>query len=254
MGASPGAAVALTNMNAQIDVRPILGSIQVPTLVLHRIGDRCLRIEEGRYLAKQIPGVKLVELDGIDHLPFVGDQDAILDEIQEFLTGMRHARRADSVLATILHISVEGISSLSPDTNKASDLSRFRAFAEREIALFRGQHIHIRQNKLTVTFDGPARAVRAGIAIRNLAVRLGVAVRTGVHTGTCEIVEGRAEGPEVDLAERISDVAAIGQILISDPVRNLVVGSGLELIEYSHPGLNLLPTNGVSIRIHEAIS
>ena len=107
MGASPGAAVALTRMNAQIDVRPILPSIQVPTLVIHRMDDRCLLVEEGRHMAELIPGAKFVELPGADHLPFVGDAEAILDEIEEFLTGKRHAPQVDRVLATAVQILLD---------------------------------------------------------------------------------------------------------------------------------------------------
>src|SRR6185295_9600914 len=102
MGASPGAALALTQMNAEIDVRPVLPSIRVPTLVIHRSEDQCLKVEEGRYVAERIPGAKYVELPGRDHLPFVGDQDSILDEVEEFLTGVRHTLEPDTVLATVL--------------------------------------------------------------------------------------------------------------------------------------------------------
>ena len=101
MGASPGAALALTQMNAEIDVRRVLPSVHVPTLVIHRTADRCLKLEEGRYVAENIPGAKFVELPGQDHLPFVGDQDSILDEVEEFLTGVRHTLEPDTVLATV---------------------------------------------------------------------------------------------------------------------------------------------------------
>ena len=104
MGASPGAAVALTKMNAEIDVRGVLPSVRVPTLVIHRSGDLCLKVEEGRFVAAQIPGAKYVELGGIDHLPFVGDQDEILDEIEQFVTGVRFAGEYDRVLATVMHV------------------------------------------------------------------------------------------------------------------------------------------------------
>src|SRR3712207_1119804 len=121
MGASPGAALALTKMNADIDVRHVLPSIRVPTLVIHRKQDQCLKAEEGRYVASKIPGSKYVELPGVDHLPFVGDQDAILDEIEEFLTGVRHAPDYDRVLATVLFTRVVGTAA-KPGERHSNDL------------------------------------------------------------------------------------------------------------------------------------
>lgn len=257
MGASPGAAVALTNMNAQIDVRAILPGIQVPTLVIHRQGDRCLRIEEGRYLADRIPGAKFVELPGADHLPFVGDQAAVIDEIQEFLTGVRRAEVVDSVLVTVLAIAVEHVPLEAfdrtefqacadgpggaapglghPPADEHSALTRFSGLVAREILLFRGQNLHLAERTIVATFDGPARAVRAGVAVSNLARRLEINVRVGVHTGQCEIRDGHAGGKAVELAGRIARRASIGQVLVSDSVRNLVSGAGLELME--SPGL-----------------
>ncbi len=253
MGASPGAAVALTNMNAQIDVRPILSGIQVPTLVVHRTGDQCLRVEEGRYLAERIPGAKFVELSGADHLPFVGDQEAVIDEIQEFLTGVRHASMVDSVLVTVLAIAVEHVPLEAFDrsdfqlsaaysagvanggrqlpSDEQSALTRFSGLVAREITLFRGQNLDLADRTILSTFDGPARAVRAGVAVSNLARRLGINVRIGVHTGQCEVRDGHPGGKPVDLASQIAHSASIGQVLVSDTVRNLVSGSGLELME-----------------------
>jgi len=230
MGASPGAAVALTNMNAQIDVRPVLPSIQVPTLVIHRTDDRCLLVEEGRYLAEKIPGAKFVELPGADHLPFVGDADAILDEIKEFLTGVRHATEIDRLLATVLYIVIEPSSRGSGEIADNMTSSRFQALVEREAELFRGRNLNATSTSLVLTFDGPARAVRAGAAIRDLARRLGINVRIGVHTGACDMVEERVTGPAVDDARQIAQRASIGEVLLSDTVKNLVVGSGLEFV------------------------
>src|SRR6185369_12362924 len=130
MGASPGAAVALTRMNAEIDVRNVLPTIRVPSLIIHRAGDLCLKVEEGRYVASRIPNAKYVELPGDDHLPFVGDQDAILDEVEEFLTGVRHVVEPDRVLATILH--------LRPADGSGS-MESHRPAIERELEWFRGK-------------------------------------------------------------------------------------------------------------------
>lgn len=222
MGASPGAAVALTRMNAQIDVRPILPTIQVPTLVLHRSGDRCLRVEEGRHMADLIPGAKFVELPGDDHLPFVGDSQTMLDHIEEFLTGMRQAPAVDQVLATVLYVRVEA--------DSAPELDRFHSLLRHEGDLFRGDHLTIVDRAAVLTFDGPARAVRAANAIIQLANRLDIGVCCGVDTGMCDIGQQTLEGAAVDRAREISAVATFAEVLVTDTVRNLVSGSGLTFL------------------------
>ncbi len=227
MGASPGAALALTKMNAQIDIRPILTTVQVPTLVIHRTDDHCLLVEEGRFLAEQIPGAKFVELPGPDHLPFVGDQDSILDEIEEFLTGVRHRPLADRVLATVLF--------LLPDKNfdPVSQIAfgetyqRFQSHVVRETQLFNGRNLVSQNHAMVMTFDGPTRAVRAGLAIGDTAKRLGIRLRVGVHTGECELVNGEASGAAVDMAEWVAQNCPTGNVLVSNTVKDLVAGSGL---------------------------
>lgn len=219
MGASPGAAVALTRMNAQIDIRPILPTIQVPTLVLHRSGDRCLRVEEGRYMADLIPGAKFVELPGDDHLPFVGDSQTMLDHIEEFLTGMRQAPAEDKVLATVLHIRIEADSEVERD--------RFHALLRNQRDLFRGEHLTIGERASILTFDGPARAVRAANAVVELANRLGMGVCCGVDTGMCDIGQQALEGTAVETAGELSKNAAFSEVLVTETVMNLVSGSGL---------------------------
>ncbi len=228
MGASPGAALALTQMNAQIDIRPILPSVQVPTLVIHRTDDRCLRVEEGRFLARQIPGAKFVELPGNDHLPFVGNQDEILDEIEEFLTGVRHSTHIDRMLATVLFVHFETGHEFSNEAlNIRSTKNLFHSHVIREVELFHGQIVSFRGNALLVTFDGPARAIRAAIAINDTASRLGVRLRTGVHTGECELTNESVNGPAVEMAELVMGKADWSEILVSNTVKDLVVGSGL---------------------------
>ncbi len=229
MGASPGAALALTRMNAQIDIRPILSTVQVPTLVIHRTHDRCLLVEEGRFLASQIPGAKFVELPGDDHLPFVGDQDTILDEIEEFLTGVRHAPMIDRVLATVLFIQFEPHAGESHDAEQLSKTDKlFQSHVVREAELFKGRNVSFRKNAILITFDGPARAVRAGIAINQTARRLGISLRTGVHTGECDLVNEQVSGTAVELAELVARNCPGGETLVSNTVKDLVVGSGLQ--------------------------
>jgi pimeloyl-ACP methyl ester carboxylesterase/DNA-binding winged helix-turn-helix (wHTH) protein len=211
MGASPGAAVALTEMNAEIDIRNVLPSIRVPTLVLHRTGDRCLFVEEGRYLASRIAGAEFVELPGEDHLPFVGDQDAVLAEIARFLT-RRHIRRpAEHVLATVL----SGVPS-------GADGEGFREIYEREVAWYRGTPL-VACSGYHAFFDGPARAVQCAAAIATAAP---CAVRAGVHIG--EVDPAGEDGPVIRASRQLASAAAAGEVLVSRTVVDLVPGSGLQ--------------------------
>lgn len=230
MGASPGAALALTKMNAEIDIRHILPTIRVPTLVIHRAGDMCLKVEEGRYVAERIPGAKFVELGGEDHLPFVGDQDSILDEIEEFLTGVRHSPEYDRVLATVLCGRIAGV--VMHPTKKSSLLAgdiveRFRSHARKEIELFRGREVENGPEGFLATFDGPARAIRCALAISEAGQRLGIKIQTGLHTGECDIVSDRVEGIAVIVGSRVAASATPGEVLVSSTVKDLVAGSGI---------------------------
>jgi pimeloyl-ACP methyl ester carboxylesterase/DNA-binding winged helix-turn-helix (wHTH) protein len=216
MGASPGAALALTKMNAEIDIRDILPSIRVPTLVLHRRHDRCLKAEEGRYVANRIPGARFVELPGEDHLPFVGDQDRLLDEIERFVTGAPAIVPLDRVLATILHARVDGIA-----------LASFLDHAARECEWFRGRPLESSPRSFVAAFDGPARAIRCAAALVEAGARFAVQVHVGLHTGECRLDERSASGAPVDLAEGIARHAAAGEALVSRTVRDIVGDAGL---------------------------
>jgi pimeloyl-ACP methyl ester carboxylesterase len=236
MGASPGAAVALTKMNAEVDVRHVLPTIRVPTLVLHRTGDMCLKVEEGRYVAERIPNVKYVELPGVDHLPFVGDQDALLDEIEEFLTGVRHTAEPERVLATVLFARIVD----SPERAAAHGtkgwqnlIERFRAQISKEIVWFRGREVDMTGAGPLATFDGPARAIRCACAIGEYAARLGIEIRVGLHTGECDLLDGtRVGGMAVEIGKEIRNRAGAGEVLVSHTVKDLVAGSGLNFGEY----------------------
>jgi serine/threonine protein kinase len=221
MGASPGAAVALTKMNAEVDIRAVLPTIRVPALVIHRAGDVCLKAEEGRYVASRIPGARYVELPGNDHLPFVGDQDAILDEVEEFLTGVRHGAEPDRILATILV--------LLPAGKAAEGLpAEQRAMAERELGWFRGRTLELDPGRVVATFDGPARAVRCATKISAALRRAGIDTVAGVHTGECDVAGDALRGLPIELAGEIAAAAAPGEVLVSSTVRDLVAGSGLD--------------------------
>jgi pimeloyl-ACP methyl ester carboxylesterase len=235
MGASPGAAVALTKMNAEIDVREVLPTIRVPALVIHRSGDLCLKVEEGRFVAEQIPGCKFIELGGIDHLPFVGEQDEILDEIEEFLTGVRSGGEYDRVLATVMSVRIVD-PHVHAEERGAADwrelLERSRLYVTRQLELFKGREISYGQNGVLATFDGPARAIRCAAAITASARRLDLRVKTGLHTGECDVRGDKLGGFAVELAQKIASKAALGEILVSRTVKDLVAGSGLEFEDY----------------------
>lgn len=230
MGASPGAALALTKMNSQFDVRPILKAIQVPTLVLHRTGDRCLVVEEGRYLAEQIPGAKFVEFPGSDHLPFVGNQNEMLDAIAEFLTGLKPHEKAHRILATVMHAQVLPTSRKS-HLNESQLVGLSQAHFMREVELFRGSTIHSAPNCVSASFDGPARAIRAALAIRDSATRLGVDLQVGLHTGECEIYQNRISGTAVEIAEKVASFGTKNEVIVSSTVKDLVAGSGIQFVE-----------------------
>ncbi len=228
-GASPGAALALTRMNTEIDIRHVLPTVRVPTVVIHRTGDKCFNIEEGRYLADNIPGAKFAELPGIDHLPFVGEQDQILDEIEEFLTGVRHASEFDRVLATVLVAQVAD----GQATNQQWDdlLARHQSFVKKEVELFKGRAVSVAGNRLLATFDGPARAIRAACAIRGSARRLGLKLQAGLHTGECDVLGESVGGVAVEIATEVAAQSAVGEVLVSSTVKDLVAGSGISFLE-----------------------
>jgi pimeloyl-ACP methyl ester carboxylesterase/DNA-binding winged helix-turn-helix (wHTH) protein len=228
MGASPGAAVALTQMNAEIDVRNVLPSIRVPSLVIHRREDQCLKVEEGRFVAERIPGAKFVELPGNDHLPFVGDQDAILDEMEEFLTGVRHTLEPDTVLATVLFTRIANVDERLKLGNWEELLRRLRAHITKEIEWFRGREIDMVGSRPLAIFDGPARAIRCALAITEYASRLGVETRAGLHTGECEIVDSTVSGVAAEIGACVAHEAKAGEVLVSSTVKDLVAGSGIK--------------------------
>jgi pimeloyl-ACP methyl ester carboxylesterase/DNA-binding winged helix-turn-helix (wHTH) protein len=214
MGASPGAARALTKMNAEIDVRNVLPSVRVPSLILHRAGDRCLLAEEGRYVASLIPRARYVELPGDDHLPFAGDQDAILEEIEGFLASVSHEDEPERVLATVLFL-------------QASDMSKIRLQVDRELQWYRGQPLAGCEGPLA-SFDGPARAIKCAAAIVDFAKRIGVAAQAGLHTGECDrMADGSLGGFAVEIADRVVGFADANDVVVSSPVKDLVAGSGI---------------------------
>ena len=231
LAASPGAAVAVMKLSAEIDVRPVLPAIRVPTLVLHRTGDRVVSIGQGRYLAEHISGSQLVELPGDDHIPVYGDVDAIVDEIQEFLTGVRSHAQSERVLATVLFTDVVGSTERAValgDRGWRGLLDGFYAVVRRELGRFRGREVDTAGDGLFAAFDGPARAIRCATAIAAGVRSLGIEVRTGLHTGECEMMGEKMSGIAVHVGARVAAQAAPSEVLVSGTVRDLVAGSGIQ--------------------------
>ena len=243
-GASPGAAVTLNRMNTEIDTRAVLPTITVPTLVLQRSGDRDVKLKEGRWIAQQIPGAKYVELSGDDHLVWVGDSDALLDEVEEFLTGVRRGPEPDRVLATVLFTDIVGA------TERAAKLGdqRWRELLEEhhrsireELERFRGREIDTAGDGFLATFDGPARAIRCACVIRDAMRSLGIEIRAGLHTGECELVGEKIAGIAVHTGARVAGLAGPGEVLVSNTVKDLVAGSGIELVDRGEHQLKGVP-------------
>jgi class 3 adenylate cyclase len=241
--ASPGAARDLILMNSQIDVRHVLPSIRVPTLVLHRRGDRDSRSEEGRYIAERIPGARFIELEGEDHSPAV-NADQIVDEIEEFLTGVRRGPESDRVLATVLFTDVVGSTeraALLGDRGWRELLESHHAAVRRELVRWRGNEVDTAGDGFLATFDGPARAIRCALAVRDAVRPLELELRAGLHTGEVERVGERVAGIAVHTGARVSAAAAPGEVLVSQTVKDLVAGSGIEFEERGEHELKGVP-------------
>ena len=227
---SPGATIATVRMIYESDVRGILPAIRVPTLVIHRAGAREFPVEHGRYLAAHIPGAKYVELPGIDNLIWAGDQDAIVAEIQDFVTGVRPAPEPRRVLATVLFTdivdSTRHAAALGDDRWRALLDEHYRV-ARHAIERFGGHEVKTVGDGVLATFDGPARAIRAAAAIRDGVRELGIEIRAGLHAGEIEIQPGDVGGLAVHIGSRISALAGAGEVLVSGTVKDLVAGSGL---------------------------
>jgi class 3 adenylate cyclase len=222
--------LALLRMNTQIDVRDVLPTIRAPTLVLQRVGDRDVKVEEGRWIAAQIPDAKYVELPGDEHLIWAGDVDVVVDEVEEFLTGERPLPEANRVLSTVLFTDVVD------STARAAELGdrRWRELigehherVRRQLERFRGREIDTAGDGFFATFDGPARGVRAAWTIRESVRELGIEIRAGLHTGECELMAEKVGGIAVHTGARVAGAAGPGEVLVSSTVRDLVAGSGI---------------------------
>jgi pimeloyl-ACP methyl ester carboxylesterase len=242
--ASPAAAAALLRMNGMIDVRAVLPSVRVPTLVMQGVGDVQVNVEEGRYLASRIEGARFVALPNSDHLFWVSHQDEVIGEIQEFITGARAPVEADRFLATVLFTDIVN------GTAKAAELGdrawrdlveRHHALVRVELARHRGREIDTAGDGFFASFDGPGRAVRCGLAIRDAVDALGIQIRAGIHTGECEEIAGKVGGVAVIIGARVREQAHPGEVLASSTVRDLVAGSGLRFDDRGEHHLKGVP-------------
>jgi class 3 adenylate cyclase len=216
-------------MVMETDVRDVLPSIRVPTLVLHR-EEEFVPVAHARYLAEHIPGARLVVLQGADHIPFYGDADGYAEEIEEFLTGARHAPPSDRILTTVMFTDVVG----STERAAAVGDARWRELMaghddliRSELERNRGREVKTMGDGFLAMFDGPARGIRCARAIADQVGTLGIEVRAGLHTGECELVGDDIGGMAVNIGARIGALAGANEVLVSSTVKDLVVGSGI---------------------------
>jgi class 3 adenylate cyclase/pimeloyl-ACP methyl ester carboxylesterase len=248
LSVSPGAMAAYGRMNLDIDVRDVLPSIRVPTLFIHRSGDRVYSVRGARAMAAVVPGAQLIELPGDDHIPVFGDSKAILRQVETFLVKLPDAAdwevEPERVLATVLFTDIVG------STEKAAELGDrgWRELLEQhhtrirgQLARFRGTEVDTAGDGFFARFDGPARAIRCACGIRAAVGELGLEVRAGLHTGECELLDDKVAGIAVSIGARVAAQARPGEVLVSQTVRDLVAGSGLEFADRGAAELKGVP-------------
>jgi len=229
--ATPKAVLALVRMNSQIDVRAALPAISAPSLIMHFTGDRSLRVGGSRYMAQNIRGARLVEFPGDDHLPWTSSPESVLNEIEEFLTGSRHVEEPDRVLATVMFADIVDSTQRAAavgDRAWTQELQGFYGLARRELGRFRGREIDTAGDGYFATFDGPARAVRCAQSIAGEMAQRGLIIRAGLHTGEVEVIGEKVGGIAVHIGARIASHAGPGEVVVSNTVKDLVAGSGLQ--------------------------
>jgi pimeloyl-ACP methyl ester carboxylesterase len=242
--ATPAAFEEIAGILTTLDVRAVLPAIQAPTLLIHRVGDRIIPVDHARSLAQAIPNARLVELPGDDHLPFLGDPDELLDEIEEFVTGSRPVPRADRVLSTVLFTDIVG------STERQAELGdrawkelvlAHHAVVRDALARWRGIENDTAGDGFYATFDGPARAVRCALEVTERVHDLDIEIRAGVHTGECELIDTKCGGITVSTGARIAALAGPSEVLVSQAVKDLVTGSGLIFVDHGEHALKGVP-------------
>ena len=232
--ASPGAVKAIMLMNREIDVREILPTVHTPTLIAHRVGDRNIDIGHARYMSEHIPDARLLELPGEDHMLWIGDNDVLLGEIEEFLTGVRQEYEPERVLLTALFTDIVNSTEQANemgDTKWRHLLARHNELIRAQLEQFRGREVATTGDGFFAVFDGPARAIRCGKSIQDAISKMGIAIRAGVHTGECEVLENGYAGIAVHICSRVMQYASPKEVLVTSTVKDLVAGSGLEFID-----------------------
>jgi class 3 adenylate cyclase len=243
-GASPTVARRLYKQSFDSDVRHVVPTIRVPTLVVHRSETILIPVQQGRWIADHIPGARFVELPGSDVLPYVGDCDALVQEVEEFLTGVRHAPGTDRVLATVLFTDIVD------STRRSSELGDRRwgelldahdAAVRAELVRFRGHEVKSTGDGFLATFDGPARAIQCALAIRDAGAELGLVIRAGLHTGEVEMRGDDVGGIAVNIGQRVTTAAGPGEVLVSRTVTDLVAGSDITFVDRGEVELKGVP-------------
>jgi len=255
LSASPGVAAALGEAAFVDDVRPVLPLVQAPTLVMHRAGDRILPPDHGEYLAKNIARARYLELPGDDHLWFSGNSDEVVDEVQEFLTGVRRPAPAERVLATVMFTDIAESTALVAtlgDRRWRELLADHDALVRRQLERFRGTEVKSTGDGVLARFDGPARAIRCACAIRDGVRSLGIEVRAGLHAGEVAVQADDLSGIAVHIAARVTDLAAAGEVLVSSTVRELVAGADIDFAERGEHELKGVPGTWRLFRVDRA--
>jgi class 3 adenylate cyclase len=245
LAASPGTAAALIRMNGQVDVRAVLPSIQAPTLVVHRAEDQFIDKRHSLYLAEHIPGARYLELPGEEALSFGADSDALLDEVQEFLTGARATPDAERILATVMFSDIVDSTSRAAqlgDRGWRDVLESLTGSVARALERHRGRAVKTMGDGFLATFDGPARGIRCATEIRDAArSQFGLEVRSGLHTGEIEVIGEDVGGIAVHIGARVGSLAGPGEVLVSRTVKDLVVGSGIHFEDRGERELKGVP-------------
>jgi pimeloyl-ACP methyl ester carboxylesterase len=243
-GASPAMARAVMAALFEIDVRDILPTIRVPTLILHRTGDLIAPVEGARLMAERIPDARMAEFEGDDHVPFTGDFEPVLDEMEEFLTGTRQARPLDRVLATVMFTDIVDSTrhaAEAGDRRWRELINRHDELTRRQLDRFRGTEVKALGDGFLATFDGPARAIECACAIRDGVGSIGLEMRAGLHTGECELDRDDVRGMAVNIGARVGALADANEVLVSSTVKDLVVGSGIDFADHGEHELKGVP-------------
>jgi pimeloyl-ACP methyl ester carboxylesterase len=243
-GASPAMGRAVLAALFEIDVRDILPTIQAPTLILHRTGDLIAPVEGARLMAEKIPNSRYVEFEGDDHVPFTGNFEPVLDEMEEFLTGTRRPQQLDRVLATVMFTDIVDSTQRAAqagDRRWRDVIGRHDELTRRQLNRFRGREVKTLGDGFLATFDGPARAIECACAIRDGVHPLGLEVRAGLHTGECELAGDDVRGMAVNIGARIGSLAQPNEVLVSGTVKDLVVGADLDFADRGDHELKGVP-------------